>query len=110
MSRMDTYLAKFPEAAVVRWPFRVLGAVLVVASISGLAGALYAAFVGYDIRLALFALAMLPTIALICRSTGFAVVAGRTPPSPFWPFASGKVAFIWILVALIICKWFMPGA
>lgn len=112
MARLDlnAYLAQTPDAAVVSWPIRVVGAVLFLLSVGAEAIALYTAFAHHQLRFALYSVALLPMVALIFRSVGYAVVHGRVPAMPLWPFASGKVAFAWVMTAFVVVRLFASDA
>ena len=108
--RIDAYLARDPAARIISWPFRVLGALLVLTVAGVVATALYGAFVDHHVRSAIFALASLPTSALIIRTVGGAVLSGRVPVSPLWPFPSGVVALVWIVVSTATIQLYAANA
>jgi hypothetical protein len=107
---LDKELARDLVARTVRWPFRALGALLVVACTAVVATALYGTFVYHLTQSAIFALALLPTTALIIRTVGAAVLTGRVPPSPLWPFPSGVVALVWIAISVAIIQLYAANA
>ena len=110
MSRMDIYLASSPEAALVRWPFRVLAAVLVVAFLGTLVTGAYLVVEHHSVRAVLLTVVVLPLAALVCRSAGHAALVGRVLSNLFWPFASGRVAFVWVFLAFIIIRFVIRDA
>ena len=89
----------------VRWPFRLLAAVIVLAALFAALGSVYTAFRHKDPKAALFALALVPVAALIGRLGGYAVWNGSVVRNPFWPFASGLVAFAWVLITWIVISY-----
>ena len=106
MDKADTYLDTFPGARIVRWPFRLLAAVLVSAALFALLSSAYKAAVYHDLTSALFVLLLLPLTALLVRAGGGAVLLGRVVVAPFWPFASGYVALAWVVIFFATVKYF----
>ena len=104
MQSFDEILDKTNRGRAVRWPFRLLAAVIVLAALFAALGSAYAAFWHRDLRAALFTVSGLPVAALLGRLGGYAAWKGQVLRNPFWPFASGSVAFVWILIAwIVIC-------
>jgi hypothetical protein len=101
MSRFESHLDTVDGARVVRWPFRVLAALLVAAVCFAQISLAYLAIARNDSRSQLLALALLPITGLILRSAGAACATSRVPRRPFWPFASGTVAFVWVMLLFL---------
>ena len=108
--KLDTYLTHDPAARIVGWPFRMLGALLVLACIGALAVCLYGAFVDHRVGFAIFTLALLPTGALIVRTVGLIALTGRVPAVPLWPFPSGGAAATWIVISGAIIQLYAANA
>jgi hypothetical protein len=49
--------------------------------------------------------ALLPIAALTIRSAGLAVLRGRVVAKPLWPFATGRVAFVWVMLAFLVVRY-----
>ena len=105
MQDWDETLDRSPGARVVRWPFRLLAAVIVLCGLFATLTTTYAALRYTDLKAALFALSMLPIAVLVGRLGSYVAWKGRVLRSPLWPFASGSVAFVWVLLswAIISC-------
>ena len=101
MSPFESHLDSVDGARVVRKPFRVLAALLVAAFCFAQIGVAYLAIARHDSKFQLIALALLPVAGLVLRSAGTACATGRVPRRPFWPFASGTVAFVWIMMLFL---------
>jgi hypothetical protein len=91
----------------VRWPFRILSVLLIAAALFAFFLLSYLAIVRHDLKAALFAISLLPIAAMLTRSGGGIVVFGRVIPSPTWPFASGLVAFVWVMLNLLVIEFFV---
>ena len=105
MSRFEAYLASAESVRVVRWPFRVLAAMLVAAASFAQISATYLAIAHHETKSALCALALLPIAALIVRTAGLSSLVGRVPVRPLWPFTSGAIALAWIVLLLLAIKY-----
>ena len=105
MQRFDEVLDKSTRGRTVRWPFRVLAAIIVLGALLGALGSVYTAVRHKDPRAALLALTFAPIGALVGRLGGYAVWKGGVVRNPFWPFASGSVAMFWLIVALIVVSY-----
>jgi heme A synthase len=90
------------RGAAIRWPFRLLAMVIVVAVLLAALGSAYVASEHRDPRAALLALTAAPVAALVGRLGGYAVWTGRVIRNPYWPFASGSLVAVWFLIAWII--------
>jgi hypothetical protein len=102
MNHFDETLDKASNGRAVRWPFRVLAAVLLAATLFGFFGAIYRGVNIGDLKGMLDAVVTFPLVTLLCRLAGYAVWKGRVLRNPFWPFASGTVTLIWIVLFLVI--------
>ena len=107
---LDTYLAQNPSARLVTWPFRALGAVLVLSCAGAVATSIYLTFADHQTQAALFTLALLPMSALVVRTVGLVALSGKVPIRPLWPFPSGVVAFVWIVVSTAILQLYAVHA
>jgi hypothetical protein len=105
LQSFDEILDKSNRGRAVRWPFRVLAALLVLAAVFALAGSAYTAFRRGDLRAALYTVTFLPIVALVVRLGGYAVWKGSVLRNPYWPFASGALASLWVLMGLIIVSY-----
>jgi hypothetical protein len=102
MNNIDDTLDKASNGRVVRWPFRALAAVLLAATLFGVFGTIYRGANAGDLKETLFVVVTFPQVALLIRLAGYAVWKGRVLRNPFWPFASGAVTFVWILMSSLI--------
>ena len=102
MDNLDDTLDKASNGRVVRWPFRVLAAALLAATLFGFFGTIYRGTNAGDLTDTFFAVVIFPQVALLSRLAGYAVWKGRVLRNPFWPFASGAVTIVWILMSLLI--------
>ena len=89
----------------IRWPFRLLAAVMVLAALIGILGGAYSVLGHGGPRAALMLLAAAPVAALTARLCGYAALKGRAIGNPNWPFASGSVALSWLVAAWIIVSY-----
>lgn len=102
MEQFAELVDKNKDGHVVRWPFRVLGAVLLAATLFAFFGSVFRWVAVGDPEGMLIAVVMAPLVALLCRLGGYAVWKGRVLHNEFWPFASGAVAFVWVFVFLFV--------
>jgi hypothetical protein len=105
MQNFDEILDKSNRGRVVRWPFRVLAALIVLGAAFAAWAAASAALRRGDLRAALYTVSFLPIVALVGRLGGYVVWKGHVLRNPYWPFASGSVASVWVLLALIILSY-----
>jgi hypothetical protein len=105
MESFDEILDKTNCGRAVRWPFRVLAALIVLGAAFAASAAAYAALRRGDIRAVLYTVSFLPIVALVARLGGYIVWKGYVLRNPYWPFASGSVASVWVLIALIIVSY-----
>lgn len=86
----------------VRWPFRILAALIVLASVVALAGTGIAVWTRDQPSLQWQLLASLPGMLWFARFSWHAAVHGRSPATDHWPFASSRVfscyMFVWMLM------------
>jgi hypothetical protein len=88
----------------VRWPFRAVAALIVVAGLVAVVGvglAWWSHGAGSPKWQMLYAL---PGIAWLIRSAWEAAIHGRSPTSECWPFASQRV-FTWYVVILLVASY-----
>lgn len=102
-TRFTSPLGDAPEQPI-RWPFRVLAALLVSASVIAFLGSAYAVYARHELKAALSVVTFFPMSMLILRVGFHAVWFGRIAPQFMWPFASGKVALAWILFTTYITQ------
>jgi hypothetical protein len=104
VDKVDAYFDTFPGARIVRWPFRILAAILVIAFSFVFLFSSYRAVANHDPVACLNAVTFLPLTALIVRTCGAATLFGRVIATPLWPFAPGYAAFIWVVVVLLVTQ------
>jgi hypothetical protein len=102
MQSFDEILDKTNRGRAVRWP---LAAVIMLAALFAALGSAYAVFWHRDLRAALFMVSGLPVAALLGRLGGYATWKGQVLRNPFWPFASGSVALLWLLMTWVIVSY-----
>jgi hypothetical protein len=105
MQGFGEILERTTQGRQIRWPFRVLAAVIVLAASVGVLGGAYSVVTHRDLRAALLLLAAVPISALVMRLCGYAAWKGRAIGNPNWPFASGAVALSWLITAWIIVSY-----
>lgn len=97
---MDTQGYKLQKREPVRWPFRLLAAIIVLAAAVALVGT-GAMWWSHDVTAprwqALFAL---PGVAWLARLAWESAIRGRSPASEYWPFASQGVFAFYLLAML----------
>lgn len=85
----------------VRWPFRILAALIVLAGVAAVIGELFAGASRQEpSRWQL--LASLPGILWLVRLAWWAAVRGKSPPHPCWPFATDRVLFCYLAAWMAI--------
>ena len=102
MEQFAEILDKNKGGRVVRWPFRILGAVLLAAALFVFFVSIFRGVTSGDPAGTLIATVTVPLVALLSRLVGYAVWKGRVLRNEFWPFASGAVAFVWVFVFLFV--------
>ena len=105
MQSFDEILDSTNRGRAVRWPFRLLAAIIVLGALFAALGSVYTAIRHKDLRAALFALSSIPIAALVARLGGYAVWKGSVIRNPVWPFASGSTALVWVLIAWIVISY-----
>jgi len=98
---MDTQPHNVSSRMPVRWPFRILATVIVLAGLIAIAGGTLASWfheAGLTKWQALFAL---PVITWLIRLAWESAIHGRPPASECWPFASQKVFMVYIIILLV---------
>lgn len=105
MGTFENLLDSVNGARIVSWPFRVLATFLLAACIFAWGGAAYQGFANGRPNGILHAVLLLPLIALLARTCGYAVLSGRVLRNPLWPFASGTVTSVWIVVMVAIFEY-----
>ena len=105
MDTLGASLDRTPGARLVRWPFRVLAALLVAATLFAQFGSVYHTFAYQDMKAALVTIAFLPLTALLLRTGGGAVMSGQIVRVPEWPFASKNVAGVWVVISLVVSQY-----
>jgi hypothetical protein len=89
----------------VRWPFRMLAGLIVLAILIDAIGFSYAIGSGRVPFPGLRYLVLLPALLWFFRVAGHAVVYGCSPKTEWWPFASSSVALGYLAIL-----WFaLPG-
>ena len=88
----------------------MLAAVLVIAFFGTLVTGTYLVVERHSVPDILLVVVLLPLAALVCRSAGHAALVGRVPSNVFWPFASGRIAFVWVFLAFIIIRFVIRDA
>jgi cytochrome bd-type quinol oxidase subunit 1 len=98
---MDTGTTR-PRAISVRWPFRILAGLIVLASLTvGIGFLVMARSRGASI-LGAKQLVPLPGVLWLMHLGWVAAVRGRAPFREWWPFASGGVVFGYFVVLLFV--------
>lgn len=97
---MNTQSHNVSSRVAVRWPFRILAAIILLAGLAAVAGA---ALVWRPRGAGLYRwqfLFSLPGIAWLIRVTWASAIHGRSPASQYWPFASQNVFTVYVAVFL----------
>jgi hypothetical protein len=105
VGKFDAYLDSSASARLVRWPFRILAAILLAAATFAFLGMAYKAVAHHDLKAALAAVSCLPITALLVRTGGGAMLFGRVVGTPLWPFASGYVALAWVAIFYLVVQY-----
>ncbi|MBM7123068.1 hypothetical protein [Dyella kyungheensis] len=99
---MDIASSAIQPRKSVRWPFRILAALIVLASVVALAGTGIAIWTREQPSLQWQLFASLPGMLCFARFGWHAAVHGRSPASDYWPFASSRVftcyTIVWMLM------------
>jgi hypothetical protein len=96
MESFEQRLEKDRNGRVVRWPFRILAALLFGAFGFALLGGVYRFIGAPSVLGALLIFVMLPLAVFMGRTVGCVVWKGRVPHNLYWPFPSGLVLSVWI--------------
>lgn len=86
----------------VRWPFRILAALIVLVCAVVLAGIGFATWTHEQPLLQWQWLASLPGMLWFARVSWHAAVRGRSPATDHWPFASQRVFNCYMIVWMIM--------
>jgi Na+-driven multidrug efflux pump len=105
MRTFENHLDNVNGARIVSWPFRVLATFLVAFCLFAWSGAAYQGFANGKPNAILYAVLLLPIIALFVPTGGYAVLSGRVLRNPMWPFASETVTFAWIVVMVVVVEY-----
>ncbi|MEY2149339.1 hypothetical protein AB7849_00295 [Rhodanobacter sp. 115] len=98
---METQSHNVPSRVAVRWPFRILAAIIVLAGLVAVVGATLAWWshgAGLPKWRMLFAL---PGVAWLIRVAWTSAIRGRPPVSEYWPFASQNIFTVYVIVFLV---------
>lgn len=91
--------------ASVRWPVRILAALVVLAGALAIVGSVVAAWTQRQPLAKWQLLAGLPGILWLVRLAWYAAIQGKSPTRPTWPFATDRVLFFylaaWVVVYLV---------
>lgn len=102
---MDSFKQRLEDDSrnrLVRWPFRILATVLLVAVGLALLGGVYR-FVEVRTFLGLMVIVtLLPLAVMLARTGGYVVWKGHVPHNLYWPFPSGLTLFIWIGIFTLV--------
>ena len=89
----------------VRWPFRALAGLIVMTGVIATAGSAYIDWArgstSPEVRLHLL---LLPGALSLIRLAWHALVEGRSPETPWWPFASERVAKCYFVVMFLVLQ------
>lgn len=102
MQTCEEILLHSRRGSAVRWPFRLLALLVVLAALAGALGSGYIALTHQDPRAAALALAGAPLAALVARLGGYAVWNGTVIQNACWPFASPTVAAAWLSLTWLV--------
>ena len=86
----------------VRWPFRFLAGLVVLAGLVAIFGFIFMAWSGSDPRMGSKQLIFLPGVVRLIRFAWHAALQGRSPSSQWWPFASERVAMCYFAILLLV--------
>jgi len=106
MNKFEETLDKSRNGRIVRWPFRALATVFLFAALFVFFTASYLGFIAGNHKMALIAIVTLPLATLLSRLVGYIVLKGRVLSNPFWPFASGAVTLVWIVLFLLAVLYY----
>ena len=105
MGTFENHLDNVNGARIVSWPFRVLATFLVAFCLFVWGLAAYQGVANGKPNAILYAVLLLPLVALIARTGGYAVFSGRVLRNPLWPFASGTVTVVWIVIMGVVVEY-----
>lgn len=86
----------------VRWPFRVLAALVVVAGIVATFGSVLAGWHQGAATVRWQLLASLPGFAWLVRLAWCAAIYGRSPTQEYWPFASQRIFLFYVVLWFVV--------
>lgn len=90
----------------VRWPFRLLAGLIVLAGSAVVIGMAVSGWSdGLPSPLKWQLLVTLPGLAWLMRLAGNAAIKGKSPPSHYWPFASAWVFLVYVVVFAAMPPW-----
>jgi hypothetical protein len=98
---MDTQPQNVSSQVSVRWPFRILAAVIVLAGLGAVVGGALAWWFHGAGSPKWQTLLALPGIAWLIRLAWASAIYGRPPVFECWPFASQKVFTVYVIVLLM---------
>ena len=101
----DASAAMANEFRSVRWPFRLLAALVVCAATVAILGTAWAEVSGQGFAQGGSSTAFLvglPAIAWLLNLAWSAAVHGRSPSNGHWPFASERVMMAYMLIVFIL--------
>ena len=99
---METQSQSAKPMASVRWPFRILAALIVLAGVLAIIGGIVAGWSRRAPWSKWQLLANLPGVLSLVRLAWFAAINGRSPANPSWPFASDRILFIYMAVLMVL--------
>ena len=95
-------LPKVRPGIPVRWPFRILAALIVLAGVVAVIGTGVMGWSEADSSLKWQFLASLPGMAWFVRLAGYAAIRGKSPAAEYWPFASDRVFLLYFIIWLVV--------
>lgn len=95
---MDVQIQAIQPRVSVRWPFRVLAALVALVGVMAVIGAMVACWTQAPERWRW--LAALPGMLWLIRTAWHAARHGRSWPNPSWPFASERVLGVYMALWL----------
>ena len=88
----------------VRWPFRVLAGLIVVAGVIAITGSAYIDWAHGGTSPEVRHLLLLPGALCLVRIAWHALVEGRSPETQWWPFASERVAKCYFVAVFLVSQ------
>jgi hypothetical protein len=98
---METQSHQIPVRIAVRWPFRILAALVVLAGLAAIVGGAIAWWSHGAILPKWQMLFALPGLAWLIRVAWESAIRGRPPASECWPFASQRVFTVYVIALLV---------